>query len=83
MGGKSHLTFWHESPQENLNARPGELGEYYMTFAEKADYSGAYDSAGIPLLDYHGKIGLQYNPIAIAQYGLGNYNLFRRTGDGR
>jgi len=81
MGGKSHLTFWHESPQENLNARADELGEYYMTFAEKADYSGAYDSGGIPLLDYHGRIGLQYNPIAIAQYGLGNYNLFRRTGD--
>jgi hypothetical protein len=52
-----------------------------MLFAEKADYPGAYDPAGIPLLDYHGKIGPQYNPIAIAQYGLGNYNLFRRTAD--
>ena len=41
------------------------------SFAEKADYRGAYDAAGIPQLDYHGKIGLQYNPIAIAQYGLG------------
>ena len=81
LGGKSHLTFWHETPEENRNAHAGELGEYYMVFAEKADYPGAYDSAGIPLLDYHGKIGLQQNPIAIAQYGLGNYNLFRRTGD--
>ncbi len=52
-----------------------------MQFAEKADYKGVYDEAGIPLLDYHGKIGVQYNPIAIAQYGLGNYNLFRRNGD--
>ncbi|MBZ5679382.1 MAG: D-glucuronyl C5-epimerase family protein [Acidobacteriia bacterium] len=83
LGGKSHLTFWHETPEENLNARAGELGEYYMVFAEKADYPGAYDSAGIPLLDYHGKIGPQYNPIAIAQYGLGNYNLFRRSGDAK
>ncbi len=32
------------------------------------------------MLDYHGHIGLQYNPIAIAQYGLGNYNLLR-SGD--
>jgi heparosan-N-sulfate-glucuronate 5-epimerase len=79
--GKSHLTFWHETPEENSNARAGELGEYHMLFAGKADYSGACDAAGIPLLDYHGKIGRQYNPIAIAQYGLGNYNLFRRTGD--
>ena len=59
LGGKSHLTFWHETPAENPNARPGELGEYYMLFAEKADYRGAYDSGGIPLLDYHGTIGLQ------------------------
>ena len=81
LGGESHLTFWHETPEENPNARAGELGEYYMTFAEKADFTGAYDSGGLPLLDYHGRIGQQYNPIAIAQYGLGNYNLFRRTGD--
>jgi heparosan-N-sulfate-glucuronate 5-epimerase len=81
LGGKSHLTFWHETPAENPNATAGELGEYYMLFAEKADYAGAYDSDGIPILDYHGRIGRQYNPIAIAQYGLGNYNLFRRIGD--
>jgi hypothetical protein len=52
-----------------------------MLFAEKADYRGAYDSAGVPQLDYHGHIGLQYNPIAIAQYGLGNYNLWRQSND--
>lgn len=81
FGGKSHLTFWHETPAENPNASASELGEYYMLFAEKADYPGAYDSFGVPLLDYHGRIGLQHNPIAIAQYGLGNYNLFHRSGD--
>ncbi len=81
LGGDSHLTFWHETPAENPNATPNELGEYYMLFAGKADYRGAYDAAGILLLDYHGKIGLQYNPIAIAQYGIGNYNLFRRGAD--
>jgi heparosan-N-sulfate-glucuronate 5-epimerase len=81
LGGNSHLTFWHETPAENPNATPAELGEYYMLFAEKADYRGAYDASGIPLLDYRGQIGPQYNPIAIAQYGLGNYNLWRRTED--
>jgi heparosan-N-sulfate-glucuronate 5-epimerase len=80
LGGQSHLTFWHETPEENLNASASELGEYYMLFAEKANYAGPYDSAGIPQLDYRGKIGRQYNPIAIAQHGLGNYNFFRRTG---
>ncbi len=79
--GNSHLTFLHETPTENPRASANELGEYYMLFAEKADYPGPYDTAGVPQLDYHGKIGRQYNPIAIAQYGLGNYNLFLQTGN--
>ena len=56
------------------------LGEYYMPFSEKANYAGPFDSGNIPLIDYRGRIGLQYNPIAIAQWGLGNYNLFVRDG---
>lgn len=78
---KSQLSFWHESPEVNERCQPKELGEYYMPFTAKADYRGDYDEAGIPLLNYHGELGRQYNPIAIAQYGLGNYNLFLRTGD--
>jgi len=78
--GKSHLTFWHDQPEINDRADPSVLGEYYMPFFGKADYSGHYDEAGIPMLDYRGKVGLQYNPIAISQYGLGNYNLYKRTG---
>jgi heparosan-N-sulfate-glucuronate 5-epimerase len=77
--GKSHLTFWHEAPQANPGASLHQLGEYYMLFREKADYPGDYNSQGIPMLNYHGKIGLQYNPIAVAQWGLGNYNLFCQT----
>lgn len=78
---QSQLTFWHGEPQVNAQFEPGQLGQYYMPFLAKADYAGHYDDQGIPMLDYHGAVGLQYNPIAIAQYGLGNYNLFRRTGD--
>jgi len=81
FGGNSHLTFWHDSPTENPRLTPDELGEYAMQFSQKADYPGPFDPHGIPLLDYRGKIGRQYNPIAIAQYGLGNYNLFSQTGD--
>jgi heparosan-N-sulfate-glucuronate 5-epimerase len=79
LPGKSHLTFWHDAPQANPGASVHRLGEYYMSFAGKADYPGHYDSTGIPMLNYHGRIGLQYNPIAIAQWGLGNYNLFCQT----
>lgn len=78
---KSQLTFWHGEPRVNEQFEPGQLGQYYMPFLAKADYAGHYDDQGIPMLDYHGAVGLQYNPIAIAQYGLGNYNAFCRTGD--
>lgn len=76
---ESQLNFWHDDAQVNLRAQPNSLGEYYMNFDRKAEYSGPSDSEGIPLLNYHGEIGLQYNPIAIAQWGLGNFNLFCRA----
>src|SRR5438045_8105742 len=81
LGSKSHLSFWHETPTEDPQASTTELGQYYMGFAEKAQYSGPFDPSGIPLLDYRGHIGVQYNPIAIAQYGLGNYNPCRLRAD--
>ncbi len=77
----SQLSFWHEHPEANPRARYDQLGEYYMTFARKADYAGPFDQAGVPLLDYRGQIGPQYNPIAIAQYGLGNYNFLGQGND--
>jgi hypothetical protein len=45
-----------------------------MNFQGKAAYRGPFDAAGVPLLDYQGDIGRQYNPIAIAQYGLARFN---------
>jgi heparosan-N-sulfate-glucuronate 5-epimerase len=80
-GGRSQLSFWHETPAVNPNAAADKLGKYYMTFRQKADYAGPFDKDGIPLLDYRGVLGPQYNPIAISQYGLGNFNLFKKDGD--
>jgi heparosan-N-sulfate-glucuronate 5-epimerase len=77
----THLSFWHETPAQNPRASVSQLGPYYMRFYAKADYAGPHDDAGIPMLDYRGKIGRQYNPIAIAQWGLGNYNRFTETCD--
>lgn len=79
LGGNSQLTFWHETPAVNDQAFTGELTQYYMTFEQKAHYPGPFDAGGVPLLDYHGKVGRQYNPIAVSQYALGNYNLAQRT----
>ncbi|MHB8632532.1 MAG: D-glucuronyl C5-epimerase family protein [Thermoplasmatota archaeon] len=71
---RSHLAFWHEVPETNPHAPVDSLGGYFMSFADKADYAGPFDARGVPLLDYGGKIGPQYNPIAIAQYGLAQWN---------
>ena len=79
--GPSQLTFWHEPPETNPRAFEEPLGEYYQCFFRKADYSAFADAEGVPLLDYHGHVGRQYNPIAIAQWGLGNWNFWRRTSD--
>jgi len=78
-GQKSQLSFWHGKPEVNPNLNPNEIGEYYMSFVYKANYAGYFDNNGIPMLDYHGKVGKQYNPIAIAQYALGCFNLYKRT----
>lgn len=78
---RSQLTFWHETPEINPRADANQLGEYYMLFRKKADYTGHHDTAGIPMLDYRGVIGLQYNPIAVAQWGLANYNRYSETPD--
>jgi heparosan-N-sulfate-glucuronate 5-epimerase len=77
----SQLTFWHDQPTANTNATADKLGEYYMLFAQKADYLGPFDADGIPMLDYRGDIGRQYNPIAVAQWGLGNHDLFIRNNE--
>ena len=78
-GSASQLSFWHGLPRVNDQLDPTKIGQYYMQFFEKADYQGPFDKNGIPMLDYHGEIGVQYNPIAISQYALGNYNLYKQT----
>jgi len=75
----SQLSFWHGEPQINNNIDSKSVGQYYMLFHHKAEYEDLLDNQGIPMLNYHGDIGIQYNPIAIAQWGLGNYNIWHDT----
>lgn len=80
LGRGGHLTFWHDIPSITPDLERKHLGLYPMAFAEKSDYAGPFDATGIPLLDYGGQIGPQHNPIAISQYGLGNYNRWAAGG---
>lgn len=79
---KGYLSFWHERPAVG-DFDPEKLGGYYMTFADKAAYDGPRDNKGAILFDYFFDIGRQYNPLAIAQYGLGNWNRYLATKDTR
>jgi hypothetical protein len=67
------LSFWYEQPEVNERAFD-DARQYFMRFQGKANYAGPFDHRGVPLLDYQGDIGRQYNPIAIAQYGLARFN---------
>ena len=79
LNGKSNLSFWHGEPEININVNYSTLNQYYMKFHYKAEYDGNFDENGIPQLNYQGDIGVQYNPIAISQWSLGNYNLWKEN----
>lgn len=70
---KGPLSFWHEEPRINEESF-SDASQYFMRFQGNAEYPGPFDDKGVPLLDYRGDIGRQYNPIAIAQYGLARFN---------
>jgi hypothetical protein len=73
------LSFWYEQPEPNEPALAGDPG-YFMRFAHKAGYRGPFDEQGVPILDYGGDIGRQYNPIVVAQYGLARFNKWLADG---
>lgn len=78
----SNISFWH-TPLILNEFDCHNLGAYYINFQSKRNYCGPFDRGGIPLLDYKGGIGLQYNPNAVAQYALGYYDLWLKTKEER
>ena len=76
----SNSGFWHTPLRLNEIEDHGSLGRYYMNFSDKTAYGGPFDAEGVPMLDYKGRLGVRYNPNAVAQYGLGHYDLFLDTG---
>lgn len=74
---RSAVSFWH-TPIRGVEYDYSTLDDYYIDFSAKPCYLGPYDERGIPLLDYLGDVGRQYNPCAISQWGLGAYQRWRR-----
>ena len=78
----SSLSFWWLKVEEGegyLKLNLDNVRDYYLDFSNKSLYKGPFDKNGVPLLDYKGSIGKQYNPCAIAQYGLGLISKYLKT----
>jgi len=63
---------------------PGSLGSYTLNpqcSLEPEDWEDLYlfDEQGIVQVDYKGEIGIQYNPVTIAQYALASYEQYLLT----
>ena len=80
---RSNLSFWHTALELNDTDDYASLGRYYMRFVDKTRFAGPFDADGVPMLDYKGAVGIQYNPNAVAQYALGHHDLLGDTGDPR
>lgn len=80
MSATSSVSFWHTPIDQVIYDYPS-LADYYIDLCAKCGYAGPFDDAGIPVLDYTGDIGVQYNPCACAQYALGHFQRWQRDGD--
>ena len=78
---KSNISFWHTELKINRVEDIGQLKNYYLDYTPKTNYQGPFDEKGVPMLNYGGNIGIQYNPDAIAQYGLGHFEKYLRSED--
>ena len=52
-----------------------------MDFSSKANYNVLFDENQVIKLDYMGSIGQQYNPCAVAQFGLGLLSVYLKSKD--
>lgn len=74
------VSFWHTAVGP-VRYDYATLDDYYIDLRAKTTYAGPYDPDGIPVLDYFGTIGKQYNPCAVAQWGLGAFQRWKRGND--
>ncbi len=77
----SSISFWYTPMCLGRHVNPDRVEGYYIDLGPKADYDGLFDADGIPLLNYYGSVGVQYNPCAVAQYALGLWERFYDTNE--
>lgn len=74
----SNLSFWHTPVSVNqLDSYDiNNIRRYPMNFVAKTVFKNHCDNDGVIMLNYHGSLGLQYNPNAVAQQALGYYDQY-------
>jgi len=74
----SNLSFWHTPLDVNKLEDKDITGvrRYPMNFEAKTTFKNHMDDDGVIMLNYHGDIGVQYNPNATAQQALGFYDKY-------
>lgn len=75
--GKSD--YWHPDMLVNKNISINEIGCYYVDTRPKYIYPGKFDKYEIPLVEIDNE--LKYFPVTIAQYALGNFDIYMDTKD--
>lgn len=78
---KSNLSFWHTKLKINRRENIDQLANYYLDYTPKTLYPGPFDKKEVPMLNYFGNIGIQYNPDAIAQYAIGYFEKYLKNRD--
>jgi len=56
---------------------------YFLDYSSDASYDGPFDPQGVPLIDYSGTVGIQYNPWAVGHLALALFHRFLQSRDSR
>ena len=71
--------YWHPDMLTSNNISDKSISDYYVDTRSKHDYPGKLSEEGIPILEVDGKE--TFFPITIAQYALGNFDMYFDTKD--
>lgn len=56
---------------------------YFLDYSSDAFYNSPVDPKGVPLIDYGGAVGIQYNPWAVGHFALALFQRFLQSHDSR
>lgn len=76
------VRYWQPSPREAPSRQLDPLSLYPIDITPRIEESfyDRFDASGVPLRDYGGTVGCQYNPTTVAAYALAQLDLFLRGG---